>query len=482
MTDALPQAGAHEVSRAAVPNGSADPHTQELRERILWIIRLRWVAAAGVAATVWSVPRLFGMQLAAVPLYLVTAGLALYNGALWAAAHRAPRATLGPGLHWFANLQISADLVFLTALLHFSGGIENPFVCYFVFHTVIASILLSRRATYCQVGLAMILILSMAALEWSGVLQHYHLWGFMAEELYQTREVVLSVAVVSGTTLGLVAFMATSITGRLRQREAEIVRLSAALGERARELERAYDQLERVEKGKSQYMHRVSHSLRSPLAAVERMLAVISEGRTGQVSEKARELVERARRRLCHLLDLARDLLVLSRAREARPTTEDETVDLVQMANSVASEFAQQCESASVSLAVESRSGPLSVSGDPASLADLLDNLVSNAVKYTPPGGAVRIDLQRRGQCVEICVVDSGVGIPAEERGRIFDEFYRASNARERGTDGTGLGLSIVKATAESHGGSVSVESEEGAGSTFRVLLPAAVAADGSGD
>lgn len=119
--------------------------------------------------------------------------------------------------------------------------------------------------------------------------------------------------------------------------------------------------------------------------------------------------------------------------------------------------------------------------GDPESISDLLENLISNAVKYTPAGGKVRVVIDRKGDRVEISVSDTGIGIPAAEKERIFEEFYRASNARESGKEGTGLGLSIVQAIASAQGGEVSMESEVGAGTTFRVPLPAAppdIAAD----
>ena len=102
-----------------------------------------------------------------------------------------------------------------------------------------------------------------------------------------------------------------------------------------------------------------------------------------------------------------------------------------------------------------------------------MENLISNAIKYTPAGKDVRVSLDRRGNQAEIRVSDSGIGIPPGEEERIFDEFYRATNARESGKDGTGLGLSIVKAIVETQKGEMSLESEIGKGTSFRILLPA---------
>ncbi len=460
------------------PSSDTYGHAEELADRISWIIRLRWIAAAGVAGTVWSVPRLFDVHLAQQPLYLVAGALALYNAVLWAVTRWLPGATRGAALFWFANLQIGMDLIFLTVLLHFAGGIENPFVCYFVFHIVIASILLSRRATYVQAAIAVALLLAMGVLESTGRLPHYHLTGLHQQELFRTPTYVFAKLFVVGTMLSITAFMATSITARLRAREAEVFRLSAELGEHAADLEQAYDALQGLEKERSEYMHRVAHDLRSPLATVERMLAVIAEGRTGEISDKARTMLGRARLRVHHLLDLGRDLLALSRAREAHRTTPSQIVRLDTILAAIEEEVRQRAEAASVSLVTRLAPGLARVSGDPESLGELLENLIANGIKYTPEGGRVSVDLQQWSSHVEIRVSDTGIGIPPGERESIFDEFFRASNARESGEQGTGLGLSIVKAIAVAHGGTVDVQSEVGSGTTFRVLLPAASSRD----
>jgi len=447
---------------------------EELRERIWWLIHLRWAAVAGVLVTVWVARHIFGVQLAAAPLYGVTAILAAYNLALWAIGRRLSRVTSAPAVTSFANSQIALDLIALTLLLHFAGGIENPFVCYYVFHIVIASILLSRTATYLQASLAIALLALMAVLEATGVVQHHQLRGFVNDSLYRSPTYVLGVLFAIATMLYISAFMATSITYRLRKREAEIVHLSDALQARADDLAQAYEALRQLEGARSDYLNRVAHHLRSPLATVERMLAVIAEGRTGHIPEKSMEMLNRARVRLQEVLDLARDLLVLSRTREVRRLADRKLVDLAALARQVAGDFAQQAQSAGASLFVSAPDSAVEVLGDPASLIELLENLVSNAIKYSPNGGTVSVSLVTSDDRVVLSVADQGMGIPPAEKDRIFDEFYRATNARESGKEGTGLGLSIVKAIVEAHHGSVSVEGEPGKGSVFRVSLPGA--------
>jgi len=446
---------------------------EELRDRISWLILLRWAAILGVILTVWVAHHILGIDLHRFPLYLIAAILAIYNLAFWAIGRWAPQVTSGPAVSYFANLQIVLDLVGLTALLHFAGGIENPFICYYVFHIVIASILLSPVATYLQVTFALILLVTMGTLEAVGAIPHYHLHGFLDDNAYQNPVYVFGTLFAMGTMLYFTAFMATSITSRLRRREAEIVSLSNALKEHADDLSVAYEALRQLEGARSDYLHRVAHHIRSPLATIERMLAVVSEGRTGELSDRSREMLDRARARVRETLDLARDLLVLSRTREALPLADRKLVDLAAVVREVTGEFRDQASSAGVSLDLSCPSGSLEIMGDPESLGELLENLISNAIKYTPAGKDVRISLDRRGPQAEIVVADSGIGIPAGEEEQIFEEFYRASNARESGKEGTGLGLSIVKAIVETHKGEMSLESAPETGTSFRILLPA---------
>jgi len=452
-----------------------DLHTEELRDRIAWLIRLRWLAAAGVAFVVWAAPRAAEVHLAQGPLYALTAALAIYNLVLWGAARRLREVVTGRGVAWFATVQVSIDLVFLTALLHFAGGIENPFVCYYVFHIVIASILLARNIAYFQVALAIGLLTGLASLEASGVLPHHHLQGLFTDDLYDHPHYLAAVLFVTGTMLYFAAFMATSITARLRERESQIMDLSTSLRAHAEELEQAYQALRQLEEEKSEYMLRAAHHLRTPLAAAESMLAVVAEGRTGPVSEKSMEMVQRSRERLRNMLDLARDLLTLSRAREGTTAAKREPVDLARLLSTMEGDFSRQAAAASVSLDVSVDSGLRPISGVPESLAELLENLISNAIKYTRAGGKVTASLRKADDGVELQVSDTGIGIPVEEQASIFEDFYRASNARTATKDGTGLGLSIVKTIAAAHGAEVQLESEPGRGTTFRVRFPEAV-------
>jgi signal transduction histidine kinase len=190
---------------------------------------------------------------------------------------------------------------------------------------------------------------------------------------------------------------------------------------------------------------------------------------------KRLDMVRRAESRTGLMLELLADLLALSRLRDARDenialglVTVDETLQRVVKL------YRPQSEEKRQALDVRLEAGDATVLADPDRLRDVFANLVSNAVKYTPEGGAVTITSRADNERVVCEVADTGIGIPVEDQERLFEEFFRASNAREFAVEGTGLGLSIVREIVEGAGGSVACESGPGEGTRFSVTLPLA--------
>jgi len=447
---------------------------RELAANLAWIVNLRWLAAAGVAVAVTVARWVLAIRLPVTQLYVIAAGLAAYNTVLWRITTSPRVQPSRPGLSAtaIANLQISIDLFFLAGLLYFSGGVENPFVVYFVFHIVIASILLSRRATFFQTALASVIVLGLALIQIRADAPHYHLPGVVSEQEYLHPVFAYGTVFVVASTLFLTAYFATSITARLRQREAEIIGLSRSLEEKAADLSRANERLRVSERMKSEYMRRVAHELRSPLATVHQMIGLVLDGHKGEISQPARETLQRSRARVRLLMDVARDLLVLSRAREADLSRQVRDINLAEIVAALAPDLEARAQEAQVALSISVPPNLPAIAADNESIAQLVSNLATNAIKYTPAGGSVSISAQPRDGGIELSATDTGIGIPREELAHIFDEFFRAANARESGKEGTGLGLSIVKAICDSLGAELTVDSEPGRGTTFSVRFP----------
>jgi signal transduction histidine kinase len=371
-----------------------------------------------------------------------------------------------------ANVQVAVDLLLLAVLLHFSGGIENPFLYFFIFHVIIASLLFSRQATYVHALWGVALVSAVAVNESAGLLRHFPLGGTWAAGAYADPALVAAQLLVFATTLFLSAYMGSSIADRLRRREGEVVVLSLEVSRKAAGLAAALDRVSHAERAKSQYMRKVAHELRGPLGTIRTTMSALSAGAAGDLPERARELLQRVALRAGDLAQVTADLLALSRAREGRLAIEQAPVALAPLVADVVADARGSCDRAGVALDLQVSGEVGTIAGDMVALRELVGNLVSNAIRYTPRNGRVEVRLEQRGGSIVLEVEDSGIGIPEDELPRIFEEFYRCDNARHHSAEGTGLGLAIVRAAAEQHGGHVAARSSVGRGTCFTVTLP----------
>ena len=229
--------------------------------------------------------------------------------------------------------------------------------------------------------------------------------------------------------------------------------------------------LKELDRIKSEFVTTVSHDLRSPLTAILGYVDLI--GRTGEVSAQQREFIQRVRTSVEHITALISDLLDLGRI-EAGLDSARETTPLTVLARYAVETLRGTAEHRRLTLETDLPEALPMVTGDPIRLRQMIANLLENAIKYTPPGGRVRIEALAEADQVILRIIDSGPGIPPAEQPYLFDKFFRASNVPEEAA-GTGLGLSIVKSIVDSHDGRIWVESALGKGSRFTVVLPAVI-------
>jgi len=220
------------------------------------------------------------------------------------------------------------------------------------------------------------------------------------------------------------------------------------------------------------FMRKVTHELRAPLAAIGSYLKVLLEGIAGSLTQQQTDMLRRADRRTTLLLEEVNDLLSLSRARLDKPSEANVEFRLPAVVDGVVSLMKPKAEAGGVALGVECAADLPPLVGSPEDIEELVSNLVSNAVKYTPSGGSVMASAKLNGQGVLLRVSDTGIGIPADDLPRLFNEFHRCTNVRQSGIEGTGLGMAIVKTIADRHHAEVRVESEEGKGTTIEVRFP----------
>jgi signal transduction histidine kinase len=361
-------------------------------------------------------------------------------------------------------MQIIMDWIALGFIAHLTGGIQSPILFFFIFHILIASILLSRRDCYFQATLAMCFVTTIALLEYFKIIPHISITNIVNEQ-YSDPASILSILFLFGSTLYISAFIATSIATALRSKERTLVLLQA-------DIQEAYNDLEEASEAKNRFIVTVTHELRAPLAAVQSMLKVITEGYTGDISPKAKELMARAENRIIFLLELVSDLLDLARNQLNLVEIERTDVNLNEVIAELIDGIQDRAAAKRVELTTNIPSENIIIEGDRKEFEKLFGNLLSNAVKYTPEGGQASLTAELNGDKVNCVVADTGIGIPEESIEKLFDEFFRAGNAKDVAEYGTGIGLAIVKRIVDEYNGEISVESELGHGTKFSVSLP----------
>jgi two-component system NtrC family sensor kinase len=226
--------------------------------------------------------------------------------------------------------------------------------------------------------------------------------------------------------------------------------------------------LKELDRLKSDFIHTVSHDLRSPLTAILGYTELVE--RTGPLNSNQQDFLHRLQGSIHHITTLVNDLLDLGRL-DAGFDTRRELVQLESILKYSLDMFDAQAKKKNIKLSVDIAKDLKGLRANPIRIRQMLDNLVGNAIKYTPANGSVHISMFMQDYQIILKVEDTGPGIPQDEQGRVFEKFFRATNAPDH-AEGSGLGLAIVKSIVESHQGRVWVESTIGKGSSFTVLLP----------
>jgi PAS domain S-box-containing protein len=221
---------------------------------------------------------------------------------------------------------------------------------------------------------------------------------------------------------------------------------------------------------KDEFVSLVSHELRTPLTSIRGYLELVLDGAAGSLTEEQDRFLRVVERNANRLLGLVGDLLFVAQVDAGRLPVEFDDLDLALVAAECVDGVRPAAEAKSLELILDA--SPLAAKGDRGRLDQLLGNLVSNAVKFTPEGGRVTVRVSSQDESALIEVSDNGIGVPEAELDELFTRFFRSSTATENAIPGTGLGLVIAKAIAEAHGGQIAVESRQGVGTTFKVTLP----------
>ena len=284
--------------------------------------------------------------------------------------------------------------------------------------------------------------------------------------------------------LGVLALMTVELPRRWRRYEIQGVQQCVsyiAQGIVSARLVQMQDEqvtrLTALDRQKTDFMATVSHELRTPLTSISGYLELLEDGDYGRLTEPQLGALGVIGRNTARLRGLIEDLLVLNKIETSGLHAKPEDVTLAEIVHDVVEVLRPAAANGDIELVVDPPDADLCVHVDRAHFERALINLGSNAVKFTPAGGQVRISADSSGDRIAISVTDTGIGIPHDDLERLGSRFFRASNATAQAIPGTGLGLAIVRTIVEGHGGQMFVASSEGEGTTVRVFLPAARAA-----
>ncbi|MDP9491473.1 MAG: HAMP domain-containing histidine kinase, partial [Actinomycetota bacterium] len=231
------------------------------------------------------------------------------------------------------------------------------------------------------------------------------------------------------------------------------------------------EQLRELDRLKDEFISLVSHELRTPLTSIHGYLELLLDGGAGKLGEEQARFLTVVERNSTRLMQLVGDLLFMAQVEAGKLALDFDDVDLNEVVGECLEAAQPIADDRQIELVAEVEDTPTML-GDRSRLAQVLDNLISNALKFTPRSGRVSVRVSVVGDDAVVEIKDTGVGIPVGEQDRLFERFFRSTTATEQAIPGTGLGLTIAKTIVERHEGSISIESEEGTGTTVSVRLP----------
>jgi len=351
------------------------------------------------------------------------------------------------------------DLILLTVLIHYTGGVENPLFFIYFIHVIIASLMFKGKEVYLIASFALILFTGEVLLSGgfshmaSGVLRHHHIING-GEHLHDVNYILMMLLSFWFVIL-FTAFVASSMMNRYRLVRDKLVKNQK--------------KLIAAEKDKLDFFRFVTHEIKSPVSTSLSAISAAMELYHPDMNKNLINLLQRAKGRNQQAIDMVKDLSELTQG-AIKNFREKEDVQLCSMIRKVVDEELTD-NPKNIMPILELPSDELTFRTYIDLLEKILVNLVSNAVRYNQENGELRITADRDKAGISISVSDTGIGISQTDIPKIFDEFYRTAEAKQTAKIGTGLGLAIVKRFVRKLDGEITVNSEPGEGTTFVIRL-----------
>ncbi len=438
-----------------------------IRKRNLWLIKLRYGAVIMLGGFLISsefVQRLTFSPAQTRVLILINILILLYNLIFhWSWKFIKIETGKFNPVH-FSLLQMIFDLTALYFIVYFTGSIETPLFMLFVFHMIIGSLILPGFVIFSLAGVVVVIFNLIVFSEYSGMIPHQTVAGLISVPLYKNFNFIISYDVVFTFVIIISVFLANHIAKQLYMIEQQLLD--------------SLEKLKAAETEKQKYVIGIVHEIKTPLTAVHSYLDVVLNKILGPLDQKIEERLNRAKVRSSEAIGMINDVLRVSKLRLLDEISFDEIV-LSDLIVPLIKKQSVNLRTKQIMLNFfDGRTIKKNIKGDVFLLEIAFSNLIGNAVKYVGSKGQIEVDLMDNDSEVMIEICDNGIGIPAEELGKIFMDFFRASNIKDKSYEGTGLGLSIVKQIIERHGGSISAVSpsklacDERPGASFLIKIP----------
>jgi signal transduction histidine kinase len=472
------------------------PEEAALLVRLRVFVAMRWLAILGVIIATLVASLVFNIGFPTVPVYIICFCVAIYNLVFYFQNRNLknePPGQVRRKAITYSNFHIILDLITITFLIHFTGGIENPFIFYFVFHAIAASISLPYRTTYALASFALALVLLVVGLEYAGWIHHYNLQGFVDPTLYRKGSYVLPLLVAFSTVLYGATYLTSAISGQLKKRQREVMQLGNELLEKktaevAREkeiqekLSKAYQELsqslQKLQESQEQLIQAeklsslgqlaasIAHEVNNPLSGVLVYTQLLAKKMKGDSLSKeiALDYLSKMEAELNRSTKLISNLLDF--ARQSPPAFQQINID--EVVNRSFDLAAHTAKMQQIEVVRELAPALPDITGDFDQLQQVCTNLILNAIQAMPGGGKLTLRTSIDKDYEKIEVSDTGYGISPENMRKLFTPFFTTKQA----VKGVGLGLAVSYGIIQRHHGRIEVQSKEKEGTTFIVYLP----------
>jgi signal transduction histidine kinase len=444
-----------------------------IRRRNIWFIKVRYLAGLSLFLFLAIGEYLLNFQLTDAQIQsIVIVGIVIiiYNFILQLVR---PKISCIPGqfncMH-LSLLQMIIDLTLLLILVYYTGTIDSPIYVFFIFHTIIGSLILPGYLVYTIAALVTLSYGILIFLQHFKVIENHYLIGLYnnpPEHLLMHNAVFILVFAIM---MLISVFITNRIGANLLKREAQLKDTLTKLNE--------------AEAAKQKYIMGVVHEIKTPIAAVQSMIQLILQGYLGPIGEGIEEKLNRAQTRSTEAISLINNILRISKLKLLNITTTEE-IDLIEMISLLVEQQAEKARANNIQITTSDyRPTNRKINADRVLIELAFSNLIGNAIKYNFIGGRVEIIIYDEGTNVKIEINDTGAGIPTEDIDKIFKQFYRASNIKYKHEEGSGLGLYLVLEILDRHNGTINVKSPSNLqsgnrpGTTVYVTLPYSVVSE----